>query len=649
MPVPLQALKRKTKKAKKPAGPPASKNKSQDSSEGGSYRDHSPEDYSESDDEGTEGYKKGGYHPVHVGEKYKNGRYHVLRKLGWGHFSTVWLVLDNETGNYGAMKVQKSAQHYTEAARDEITLLTQIKGGDPSDEKHCCRLLDWFEHSGPHGRHICMVFEVLGDNLLALIKKYDYKGIPIPIVRNLARQMLVALDYLHRQLQIIHTDFKPENVMLVEPLHHRSWDLPSLAEVKREPAPASVLAAGQVLTKNQKKKAKRKQKRAELKAPPDGEAVAGVSGAGDDDEDEEPSMSTEGNAENGGSNVQQADETSGQTTSQVSSQSDDLKHQPEVSTVSVPGLTEEQLHTAICKVVDFGNACWTHKQFTTDIQTRQYRCPEVLLGAKYSTSADMWSLACVIFELVTGDLLFDPRSGDNYDRDEDHLALFIELLGKLPRRVYEKGKYAKDYFNRNGELRHIKKLKFWPLDRVLVEKYRLSETEAAGLTDFLLPMLEFIPENRAKAGDMLSHPWLRGELPSVEKSDPNKEEVVCRREDKSCSRRPSRSGSRSRSPGHRKSRSASPSPPLEGHKNTETKTKHTGNRERVSTVAKRQPDKKHEECTSCSMASTTANTPVQSDASDCTHVQVDACQHNSTPRESATSAAPADAAQTMQT
>ena len=41
----------------------------------------------------------------------------------------------------------------------------------------------------------------------------------------------------------------------------------------------------------------------------------------------------------------------------------------------------------------------------------------------------------MVFELVTGDLLFDPRSGDGYDRDEDHLAQFIELLGRMPRRV----------------------------------------------------------------------------------------------------------------------------------------------------------------------------------------------------------------------
>lgn len=37
-----------------------------------------------------------------------------------------------------------------------------------------------------------------------------------------------------------------------------------------------------------------------------------------------------------------------------------------------------------CKIVDFGNACWVDKQLTTDIQTRQYRCPEVhfMLGVQ---------------------------------------------------------------------------------------------------------------------------------------------------------------------------------------------------------------------------------------------------------------------------
>lgn len=48
----------------------------------------------EEEEEDRKDYCKGGYHPVHVGEKYKDGQYCVIRKLGWGHFSTVWLVRD---------------------------------------------------------------------------------------------------------------------------------------------------------------------------------------------------------------------------------------------------------------------------------------------------------------------------------------------------------------------------------------------------------------------------------------------------------------------------------------------------------------------------------------------------------------------------
>jgi hypothetical protein len=83
----------------------------------------------------------------------------------------------------------------------------------------------------------------------------------------------------------------------------------------------------------------------------------------------------------------------------------------------------------------------------------------------------------MVFELATGDLLFDPRSGRDYCRDEDHLALIIELCGRPPRRLTTSGSRARDFFNRAGELRHIKRLKFWPLDRVLREKYGMPADE----------------------------------------------------------------------------------------------------------------------------------------------------------------------------
>ena len=168
------------------------------------------------DEEDSEDYCKGGYHPVSVGEEYKDGKYTIVRKLGWGHFSTVWLSRDNTSGKHVALKVVRSAAHYTETALDEIKLLKKVVDAnkDHPGRKHVVSLLDSFNHKGPNGMHVCMVFEVLGENLLGLIKRWNHRGIPMPLVKQITKQVLLGLDYLHRECGIIHTDLKPENVLI---------------------------------------------------------------------------------------------------------------------------------------------------------------------------------------------------------------------------------------------------------------------------------------------------------------------------------------------------------------------------------------------------------------------------------------------------
>ncbi|KAJ3226653.1 serine/threonine protein kinase, CMGC group [Chytriomyces hyalinus] len=175
------------------------------------------------------------------------------------------------------------------------------------------------------------------------------------------------------------------------------------------------------------------------------------------------------------------------------------------------------------KIADLGNACWTHHHFTNDIQTRQYRSPEAILGANYDTSADLWSIGCMTFELITGDYLFDPQAGTRYTKDDDHIAQITELLGGFPKSVALSGKYSGDIFNRRGELRHIHKLRFWGVSDVLQEKYHYSKAEADDIAAFILPMIEIYPEKRATAAEMLSNPWIRNvDVESVSETGQNR-------------------------------------------------------------------------------------------------------------------------------
>lgn len=85
---------------------------------------------------------------------YKN-RFEVVAKLGWGHFSTVWKCRDRSSGEIVALKVQKSARHYTEAALDEIELLKCTVDAATTaaslETLKVVRLIDSFTHVGPNG------------------------------------------------------------------------------------------------------------------------------------------------------------------------------------------------------------------------------------------------------------------------------------------------------------------------------------------------------------------------------------------------------------------------------------------------------------------------------------------------------------------
>lgn len=93
------------------------KNSSSNSSSSSSESDNDNEDF--------EDYRVDGYHPSHVGEII-DSKYILLKKLGWGHFSCVWLAFKLSDKQLYALKIQKSAEKYIESAFEEEEILYDV-------------------------------------------------------------------------------------------------------------------------------------------------------------------------------------------------------------------------------------------------------------------------------------------------------------------------------------------------------------------------------------------------------------------------------------------------------------------------------------------------------------------------------------------
>ncbi|XP_035646181.1 dual specificity tyrosine-phosphorylation-regulated kinase 4-like [Oncorhynchus keta] len=136
-------------------------------------------------------------------------RFEVLEVIGKGSFGQVLKCLDHKTQELVAIKVIRNKKRFHHQALVELKILDAVRRKDREKCHNVIHMKEYFYFRN----HLCITFELLGVNLYELIKKNNFQGFSLALIRRFTRSLLKCLQMLYKE-KIIHCDLKPENILL---------------------------------------------------------------------------------------------------------------------------------------------------------------------------------------------------------------------------------------------------------------------------------------------------------------------------------------------------------------------------------------------------------------------------------------------------
>lgn len=387
-------------------------------------------------------------------------KYNVIAELGHGSYSIVWLVYCIEDNNFYAMKVQ-NPEDYDEGI-DEIKILKKIKNTEPYlnylvDNFIETRLLDDGEDGEHEFKFVCSVYNLCCGNLDGFGRKGKYtNGYPIEIVKKIINQVCNGLLSIHNKLNGFHGDIKPDNILLCG-INNRDLQLIKLYKK------ANFLELYQLVKKQYMNEKKTKKISLENKL---------------------------------------------RIRKKIHQQI--IDGMQNVST-SQYDINDKYINDICIKISDFGFFCNLKEQFNESFGTQYYQAPENILLGDCTEKVDVWALGCTLYELVTGQILFEPDSDENGCSDKYHLEMMINLCNEFNKKMITKSKNGSKYFNKKGKLNNIIYDETFN-DKFITKienKLKSFNIHDILLCDLLSRMLNSDPKQRISVIDVLNHDWCK--------------------------------------------------------------------------------------------------------------------------------------------
>lgn len=424
-------------------------------------------------------------------EEILNSKYALIEKIGYGSYSSVWLAYSIPDDNYYAIKIQ-NCEDYDEGVF-ELRILRKIK---ELKNEYMINIIDGFEiikkdkifkqiKKGNKSynkkviecrRHICMVLPLMAGSVYSLIRKGTFEnGLNEELLLKSIKTILYSIKDLHTKLRICHTDLKPENILIsgkskyVEELiqEYNKYNFKNLFNLNYDK---------QLKLKEwNPNSSSYKKKITKLKSDVLKSCHKNIL------------KNMDHIIDNKSSEYQSVDDT---TQTSESTQSNDK---------NVNDIDHKYLENCKILLTDFGSNMKISDLDDDEIQTRYYRAPEVILGLKYDEKIDIWSIGCMIYELYTGEILFDPDKDKDFSRDFHHLFLIEEICGEFPKNMIKKSPRNKEFF-KNYKLNYKKKINMINIETLIKKDNKLSNL----ILNIIKSCLKIDPISRKSISELIT-------------------------------------------------------------------------------------------------------------------------------------------------